>query len=74
MIYFHETKRDISYCNIIEAIDDRVDINMQKSPYSKAYKEQTICDVCVYAFEIKEICRNTLRIFMELRAKLIMMT
>ena len=25
----------------------------------KAYKEQTICEVCVYDFEIKEIYRNT---------------
>ena len=74
MIYFHETKRDINYCNIIEAIDDRVDADMQKSPYLKAYKEQTICEVCVYDFEIKEICINTLCIFMELGAKLIMMT
>ena len=38
MIYFHETKRDIKYHNIIEAIDDRVDIAMQKSPYLYAYK------------------------------------
>ena len=74
MIYFHETKRDINYCNIIEVIDDRVDVDMQKSPYLKAYKEQTICEVCVYDFEIKEICINTLCIFMELGAKLIMMT
>ena len=59
MIYFHETKGDIKCYNMIEAIDDRVDIAMQKSPYLKAYKEQTICEVCVYDFEIKEICRNT---------------
>ena len=59
MIYFHETKRDIKYYDITEAIDDRVDIDMRKSPYLKAYKEQTICEVCVYDFEIKEICRNT---------------
>ena len=32
---------------------------MQKQPYLKAYKEQTNCEVCVYDFEIKEICRNT---------------
>ena len=56
---FHETKRDIKYYNIIDAIDDRADIAMQKQPYLKAYKEQTICEVCVYDFEIKEICRNT---------------
>ena len=73
MIYFHETKEDIKYHNMIEAIDDRVGIDMQKSAYLKAYKEQTICEVCVYDFEIKEICRNTWCIFMELRAKLIMM-
>ena len=73
MIYFHETKGDIKYHNMIEAIDDRVGIDMQKSAYLKAYKEQTICEVCVYDFEIKEICRNTWCIFMELRAKLIMM-
>ena len=31
MIYFHETKGDIKYYyNMIEAIDDRVDIDMQK--------------------------------------------
>ena len=74
MIYFHESKRDIKCYNIAEAIDDRVDIDMRKSPYLKAYKEQTICEVCVYDFEIKEICINTLCIFMELGAKLIMMT
>ena len=47
---------------------------MQKQPYLKAYKEQTNCEVCVYDFEIKEICRNTWCIFMELGAKLIMKT
>ena len=30
MTYFHETKRDIKYYKIIEAIDDRADIAMQK--------------------------------------------
>ena len=74
MIYFHETKGDIKYYNMIQAIDDRVDIDMQKSSYLKAYKEQTICEVCVYDFEIEGIYRNTWCIFMELRAKLIMMT
>ena len=59
MIYFHETKGDIKYHNMIEVIDDRVGIDMQKSAYLKAYKEQTICEVCVDDFEIKEIYRNT---------------
>ena len=59
MIYFHGTKGDINYYDMIEAIDDRVGIDMQKSAYLKAYKEQTICEVCVYDFEIKEIYRNT---------------
>ena len=59
MIRFHETKGNIKYYNIIEAIDDRVGIDIQKSAYLKAYKEQTICEVCVYDFEIKEIYRNT---------------
>ena len=59
---------------MIEAIDNRVGIDKQKSAYLKAYKEQTICEVCVYDFEIKEIYRNTWCIFMELRAKLVMMT
>ena len=59
MICFHETKGNIKYYNIIEAIDDRVGIDIQKSAYLKAYKEQTICEVCVYDFEIKEIYRNT---------------
>ena len=44
---------------MIEVIDDRVGIDIQKSAYLKAYKEQTICEVCVYDFEIKEIYRNT---------------
>ena len=57
----------------IKKFEETLDIDMQKSPYLKAYKEQTICEVCVYDFEIKEICRNTWCIFMELRAKLIMM-
>ena len=57
----------------IKKFEETHDIDMQKSPYLKAYKEQTICEVCVYDFEIKEICRNTWCIFMELRAKLIMM-
>ena len=39
--------------------EETLDIDMQKSPCLKAYKEQTTCDVCVYDFEIKEICRNT---------------
>ena len=56
MIYFHETKGDIKYHNMIEAIDDRVGIDMQKSAYLKA---ESICEVCVYDFEIKEIYRNT---------------
>ena len=30
-------RETIKYYNIIEAIDDRVDIDMQKSPYLKAY-------------------------------------
>ena len=68
MIYFHETKGDIKYYNMIQAINDRVDIDMQKSSYLKAYKEQTICEVCVYDFKIQEIYRNTWCIFMELRA------
>ena len=59
MICFHETKGNIKYHNMIEAIDDRVGIDIQKSAYLKAYKEQTICEVCVYDFEIKEIYRNT---------------
>ena len=57
MTYFMKL-RD-KYYNIIDAIDDRADIAMQKQPYLKAYKEQTNCEVCVYDFEIKEICRNT---------------
>ena len=59
MICFHETKGNIKYHNMIEAIDDRVGIDIQKSAYLKAYKEQTICEVCVCDFEIKEIYRNT---------------
>ena len=36
------TKGDIKYYNIIEAIDDRVDIDMQKSPYLKAYTKNRL--------------------------------
>ena len=54
MIYFHETKGDIKYYNMIEAIDDRARIDMQKSAYLKAYKEQTICEVCVYDLRLKK--------------------
>ena len=59
MICFHETKGKIKQYYMIEAIDNRVGIDKQKSAYLKAYKEQTICEVCVYDFEIKEIYRNT---------------
>ena len=58
MTYFMKL-REILNIIIIDAIDDRADIAMQKQPYLKAYKEQTNCEVCVYDFEIKEICRNT---------------
>ena len=37
MICFHETKGNIKYYNMIEAIDDIVDIDIQNSAYLKAY-------------------------------------
>ena len=38
----------------IKKFEETHDIDMQESPYLKAYKEKTICEVCVYDFEIKE--------------------
>ena len=74
MTYFMKLREILIIIIIIDVIDHRADIAMQKQPYLKAYKEQTICEVCVYDFEIKEICRNTQCIFMELGSKLTMMT